>query len=705
MSFRRRAFCFVCAATLAALALAARSVAQAKGRHGAPRAAAVARPGAAVAPPGDAAASVDPLAGPPADAAIHPARLLVKLAPGATADGVASLHERFGATVLHDLPQIGWQVLVVPAGRNFELRERYAADPRIARADLDRGRKLAYVPNDPYWAYHWHLTNIKADLAWDTEKGSSSVVVAVMDTGLKTGHSDLTANVWTNPGEVAGNGIDDDLNGYVDDVHGYDFAYVDGDPDDVHGHGTLCAGVVAAVQDNSLGVTGVAPLCQVAGVKAALNSGYFYDSATVPAYLYCADMGFKVISMSFFSDGVSAAERDGIDYCWQNGVVLVAAAGNSLSVIPYYPGAYENVIAVAATDSANNPTWFTDYGSWVDVAAPGVGVATTSLGGYTTGFAGTSASTPHVAGLAALLWSANPAATATEIRAALEDTATPTIYAPWGEYTNYGKIDCDAAVDRVTGATSGGKAPRLLFVAPVGGDRTPDPTLAQRDPRNHVRFFGVGFERPNQVIAHAGMTRLPLFRQGRREVAAGRRGLRSPSGGTITPRFALDVNGAQVGAIEWDDGPGSTYAPTDCGTYGGTVTGGFFELYRADGDVLNCTQSGGTIYCELPVRKIAERQPTKITIDFTRAYANANGATETLWIYDWNSWSYPYGSWVQVWSKSITSSAMEQVSAAITVNPAHYLDDEGTLYLKLTTSGVASNGALDADALRVTVEE
>jgi len=686
MSLRRRAFCFVCAATLAALALAARSVAQSTAAAGAAP--------AVVAP-----------AGPPADAPIHPARLLVKLAPGTGAPAVAPLHEQLGTTVLHDLPQIGWQVLVVPAGRNFELRERYAADPRIERADLDRARKLAYVPNDPYWAYHWHLTNITADLAWDTVKGSSSVVVAVMDTGLATSHADLSANVWVNPGEIAGNGIDDDLNGYVDDVNGYDFAYGDGNPDDAYGHGTLCAGVVAAVQDNAIGVTGVAPLCRVAGIKAALDSGYFYDSATVPAYLYCADMGFKVISMSFFSDGVTAAERDGIDYCWKHGVVLVAAAGNSLSVIPYYPGAYENVIAVAATDSANNPTWFTDYGSWVDVAAPGVGVATTSVGGYTTGFAGTSASTPHVAGLAALLWSANPAATATQIRAALEDTARSTFHPPWGEYTGYGRIDCDAAVDRVTGVTSGSKPARLLFVAPVGGDRTLDPTLSLRDPRHHVRFFGVGFEQPNKVIAHAGMTRLPLFRQGRREVAASRRGLRAPSGGTIAPRFALDVNGTQIGAIDWDDGPGSTYAPTDCGTYGGTVTGGFFELYRADGDLLNCTQSGGKIYCELPVRKIAERAPKRITIDFTRAYTSANGATETLWIYDWSSWSYPYGSWVQLWSRSITSSAMEQVSATITVNPANYLDDEGTLYLKLSTSGVASGGALDADALRITLEE
>src|SRR6185295_7407802 len=166
-----------------------------------------------------------------------------------------------------------------------------------------------------------------ADVAWDTLKGAPTVRVAVMDTGLDYTHPDLAANVWTNPGEIPSNGIDDDSNGYIDDVHGYDFAYNDSDPNDNFGHGTSCAGLVAARQDNGIGVTGVAPLCQLVGVKAALDSGYFYDSANVPALLYCADMGFQVISMSFYSDGVTPAEGDAINYCWNHGVLPVAAAG------------------------------------------------------------------------------------------------------------------------------------------------------------------------------------------------------------------------------------------------------------------------------------------------------------------------------------------------------------------------------------------
>jgi hypothetical protein len=606
--------------------------------------------------------------------------------------------------VVQELPQIGWQIVEVPYGTQRDVRDRYAKEAAFERADLDFARKVASTPNDPYWPYQWNLVNITADKAWDTVTGDPSVVVAIMDTGVETTHPDLSANVWTNPGEIAGNGKDDDGNGYVDDVHGYDFAYGDSDPNDVFGHGTSCAGIVAAVQNNSIGVSGLAPKCRVAAIKAANDSGYFYDSANVPAFVYCADMGFKVISMSFFSDDVTPAERDAVDYCWQAGMVLVAAAGNSTSVIPYYPGAYENVVAVAATDSANNPAWFTDYGSWVDVAAPGVGIPTITLGGgYTTGFAGTSAATPHVAGLAGLLFAANPSATNRQVRAALEDTGTTTFYAPWGEYTGYGKVDCDAAVDRVQGTTSGSKPARFLFAAPVGGGSMPGRHAGSDWPI--VRFFGVGLEQPNVVDVRAGLQSLPLLHQDRRVVAASFSPPPGSPAGSSAFELQLDVNGTNVGGITWEPGPGLVYAPTDVGTYGGVVRGAFADIYRVDGRTLVVTDNGGgAIYCEMPVRKAAPRKPSKITVDFTRAYHHCTGGTETLYLYDWSTWSYPYGSFVPLWSRSILGPGMKTVSATITVNPDHYLDDEGTLYFVLSTSGAAPHARLEADALRVRLE-
>jgi subtilisin family serine protease len=643
---------------------------------------------------------------PPAPARLeNPTRLLVKLKEGATKEQVAAAHASAGGRLLQDLPQIRWQIVEVPYGKQREIARLYLEQPAIERADLDHARRVAYVPNDPYWPWHWHLQDIKADLAWDTEKGDPSVVVAVMDTGLDASHADLSANVWTNPGEIAGNGIDDDGNGYVDDVHGYDFAYVDSDPNDVYGHGTACAGIVAAVQDNSLGVTGVAPQCRIAGVKAANDSGYFYDSANVPAFLYCADMGFKVISMSFFSDDVTPAERDAVDYCWKHGMVLVAAAGNSLSVIPYYPGAYEHVVSVAATDSSGNPTWFTDYGSWVDVAAPGVGIATTTVGGgYTTSFAGTSAACPHVAGLAALLFSADPSATNADVRAALEDTATATISSAWGEYTNYGKVDCDAAVDRVQGLTSGSKTARVLFVAPVGGE-TKRRTGA---PLPELSFHGVGFEMPNSAGVWSSGKPMPILGRTRRLVRAALDPAPTAGTNSSTRPYSLSVNATTVGRIVWESGAGFVYAPTDVGTYSATVTGGFFDVYRVDGNVLTCDDDGsGSIYCEMPVRKVRPPVPnqlTKLTIEFTRSYDNCNGGLETLYLYDWSTWSYPYGSFTPIASTSITSSSTQTITVTITVNPGRYLDDEGTMYFVLSTSGATSTGLLKADAFRVRAE-
>jgi subtilisin family serine protease len=644
--------------------------------------------------------------GQPEDLPVNPTRLLVKVRKGATHEQIAAAHARVGATLVRDLPQIGWQIVAVPAGKNLEMQSAYAAEPAIERADLDHARRLAYVPNDPYWPYEWHLLDITADKAWDTVKGDPSVIVAIMDTGLEVTHPDLAANVWTNPGEIPGNGIDDDGNGYVDDVHGYDFAYGDGDPNDNYGHGTACAGLVAAVQDNATGVTGVAPLCQVVGVKAANDSGYFYDSANVPAFLYIADMGFNVVSMSFFADQVTPAEKDAVDYCWSKGVVLVAAAGNDSSVIPYYPGAYEHVISVAATDGGDNRAWFSDYGSWVDVAAPGVSLATTWPGGsYTTGFAGTSGATPHVAGLAALLFSAKPGATNAEVRAALEDTGHPTIDPTLGNYTNYGRIDCKAAVDRIQGTTSGGAAPRFLFAAPVGGDpnfkliRSLNPTMPRID------IYGVGLEKKNTVRILRDHVPQLLVSQSRQEVSTTLAPITMGRRRGLISHFDLEVNGNVIDGFDWETGPGLVYAPTDVGTSNATVVGGFKEIANVDGSSLTCDDDGnGSITLQLPVRKIRPLQPNSITLEFTRGYTGCTGGTETIQVYDWSTWSYPYGSWLTLSSRPITGTAVETVIAPITVNAPHYLDDSGTMYFVLSVSGASTSGQLNADAFRVRVQ-
>ncbi len=645
-----------------------------------------------------------------ADPVIHPRRLLVKSAPGLIDLERREALGRIGARELRYMPQIDWSVIEVAEGTLHQSRWLLERDARFSQVCYDRARKLAYTPNDPYWPGMWHMMQIDADDAWNTIKGSPSVRVAIMDTGIEVNHPDLAANVWVNPGEIPNNLMDDDGNGYIDDVNGYDFAYDDPFPDDVNGHGTSCAGIVAAVQDNSLGVTGVAPLCEVVAVKAAQNDGYFYDADVVPALLYCADMGFQVISMSFFTDfAVLPAEHDAIRYCWTNGVLPIAAAGNSNSIFPFYPGSYEEVLCVGATqDTADSRAYFSSYGSWVDVAAPGVSLSTTSiLGTYTTGFGGTSGACPHVAGLAALLFAANPSATNAHVRAAIEDTAVPLDEFPVGQWVSYGRIDADAAVNRVRGLTSGSVPPRPIYVAPCGGRLLPPQqsgvgTASKGKLGTRVFFYGVGFEKPNTVRILRDGDPLPLHIQERSVAAAW---LTSVQGGS---NLSLKVNGSTLGTLVWDDADGLVFAATDAGTdfgSGSIAQGGFLHLYRKDGNKFSCTRStSGQIYVEFAFRRVVVPNPTQIVVQYSRNYIDCIGAGETIEIYDWSTSSFPYGSWVLFATRTITSSANEDLQYSIPGIDSRFFDLTGTIYIRLTTTGAGSAGKLEVDRMRLVVQ-
>lgn len=626
---------------------------------------------------------------------IHPTRLLVKPKPGISREFTEKVHRKTGAKILFSLPQIGWQIIEVPKGTLQRSRQTYLQSGLFSRVDFDEAKRLAYDPNDEFWPYMWNLKDIKANLAWDIERGKPSVKVAIMDTGVLVTHPDLADNIWVNPNEIPNNKKDDDNNGYVDDVNGYDFAYNDSNPDDVHGHGTACAGIVAAIQDNTIGVTGVAPFCEIVAVKAARDDGYFYESANVPALVYCADMGFKVISMSFFSDEVTAAERDAINYCFEKGTLPVAAAGNSSSVLPYYPAAYDNTLAVAANDSSSTKAWFSNFGTWVDVAAPGVGIPTTTNDYYYTfGFAGTSAACPHAAGLAALLFSAKQDATPLEVRAAIEDTAITVNQYPFGEYVAYGYLDCFAAVQRILGQSSSSKPAKILFSSPVAGRLLA--TGGTRTLGIPITIYGIGFEPPNEVRAFVNGKEMKVTGQTRYQVDV----LITMSG-----ELVLKVNENIVGSMYIDSEQARTYAPSDASTLGALCLGGFFQLYRNDGNFLECTrrEEDGIIYLEIPVRKVNTSRIKGLEIEFTRKYVNTNG-TEYIELYDWSTWSYPYGSFVTIASTPVNSSEISTVKVNLANNPQRFFDDEGTLYFRVITYGAKANAKIFADSFRVKVK-
>lgn len=369
----------------------------------------------------------------------NPQTLLVKFRAGVSAREAEAAAHAAGASASRAFkrprrvavaPVDRWRVVGVRGAADLaRVRAALLRNPRVENVEYDYAVQTALMPNDPRLSELWGLHNIgqtagvtDADIdapeAWDLQTGSASVVVAVIDTGIDYNHPDLSANMWTNPGEIPGNGIDDDGNGYVDDVYGYDFSGRDADPFDDHGHGTHVAGTIAAVGDNGVGVVGVNWRARVMAVKFLGSGGSGYTSDAISSVLYATDMGAKVLNNSWGGGGFSQALEDAIRTAHNAGVLFVAAAGNSNNnndLTPHYPSSYAvpNVIAVAATDANDGRASFSSYGlNSVHLGAPGVGILSSvpaagaaccsDPSGYKL-LNGTSMATPHVAGAAALL--------------------------------------------------------------------------------------------------------------------------------------------------------------------------------------------------------------------------------------------------------------------------------------------------------------
>lgn len=292
-------------------------------------------------------------------------------------------------------------------------------------------------PDDSQFDDMWGLDNIgqtvgtvDADIdapeAWDITTGNPDMVVAVIDSGVDMEHEDLAANIWTNQGEIPENGIDDDNNGYIDDVHGWDFAHDDNDPSDTDsicgGHGTHTAGTIGAVGNNGIGVTGVNWDVQVMPLKIFKQVLFFFCSTTsadiVEAIEYATAMGVRVSNNSYGGGPPSQAEHDAIQ---ASDTVFVVAAGNegvNNDTTPSYPANYnlDNIISVAATDHNDDLASFSNYGSTVDLAAPGVAILSTTPYDNYESFNGTSMASPYVAGAAAMLLGENPQLTTKEVK-------------------------------------------------------------------------------------------------------------------------------------------------------------------------------------------------------------------------------------------------------------------------------------------------
>lgn len=268
--------------------------------------------------------------------------------------------------------------------------------------------------------------------AWSRNTGSSDIVVGVVDTGIRYTHQDIAANMWTNPDEIPNNGIDDDNNGYIDDVYGMNAINGTGDPFDDHNHGTHCAGTIAGTGNDAGEIVGVAYTTKLMALKFLSAGGSGTTSDAIESIQYALGEGVDILSNSWGGGGFSQSLLDVIEAANDDGVLFIAAAGNSAANSDdrtYYPQGYEvdNVISVAAIDRYGNLASFSNYGlESVDIAAPGVAVyssTATSDSSYSS-YNGTSMATPHVAGVAALLLSEYPSSSVSDLKSRLLNTAT-----------------------------------------------------------------------------------------------------------------------------------------------------------------------------------------------------------------------------------------------------------------------------------------
>jgi subtilisin family serine protease len=346
-------------------------------------------------------------------------------------------------------------------------------------------------PDDPMFVagQQWALEKVRAPAAWYDSKGYA-VTVAVVDTGVDLDHPDLVDSLWVNRGEVVGNGDDDDNNGYVDDVYGWDYVDDDGEPRDAHGHGTHVAGIVGAMTDNGVGVAGMGWGVTVMSIRALDEMGNGSDWDVAQGIRYAVDNGAKVVNLSLGAGSGSQNLAEAVQYAQDKGALVVAAAGNWNVSYPFYPAAYGGVIGVSATDANDQKASFSNYGSYVDIAAPGVSILSTKP--FPIDYAtmnGTSMATPMISGLAALLWTKYPSATSdqvwTAIRIGAEDLGSP----GWDAYFGWGRIN----------------AANSLGGGSIAGDQAQRAGPCATDPLTHTALLPVEFRSGEVIVSVSGV--------------------------------------------------------------------------------------------------------------------------------------------------------------------------------------------------------
>jgi subtilisin family serine protease len=383
---------------------------------------------AAAASAGHSASVTRPVTGP-----FKSGTVLVHYRDDASSAARSTLERGNGASRIGQLGHLGTDVLQVPAGREQATVGRLVASGLVDYAEVD-GLAAAndVTPNDTYWTKEWGLSKVHAPHAWATTAGSSSITVAVVDTGLAVGLPEFTGRTVT----------------------GYNAFTGTSNTTDDNGHGTYAAGIVAAMGNNAAGVAGMCWNCRIMPVK-VLDSSAQGDYATIARGItWAADHGARVINLSLGGTTSSATLDNAVSYAVNKGIVVVVAAGNNSCTCQTWPAASPGALSVGATDATDTLYSYSNRGSWVDVAAPGTNYSTGADGKYYS-FGGTSSATPVVAGLAALLLSKDSTASVGSIAGVIESTSVPVS----GGGVSYGRVDAGAAMDATSGSSTSTPSP------------------------------------------------------------------------------------------------------------------------------------------------------------------------------------------------------------------------------------------------------
>lgn len=396
-----------------------------------------------------------------------------------------------------------------------EAIRKISGQPGVSFIEPNYIAKALYLPNDPKFPELYGMKSISAPEAWDTLQ-SSKAIVAVVDTGIDYKHPDLKDNIWVNSKEIPNNSKDDDGNGQVDDYYGYNFADGTSDPIDDNEHGSHCSGTIGGVGDNKAGVIGVTPHLKMMAVKVLTKDGEGDYAGVAEGINYAVRNGAKVISMSLGGEGTSSTLEQAVKNTGLAGVLLVAAAGNdgakdSQTYPANYAMKYKNVISVAAVGPTDDRPDWSNYGSNVQVCAPGEDIVSTVPGNKYDSFSGTSMATPHVAGISALLLGAKPDLTPDKIRTILESTSRP-VSKLQGVCTSGGVVNVKAALDSLpTGAPTPGPTP--------GGDLTAIVTVNPVTEGSAARVSVVLNRPADQVVS---ITMETAYRFGRNSARVGK---------------------------------------------------------------------------------------------------------------------------------------------------------------------------------------